>query len=229
MTDTRTPPGMGSSSAPRGRGGIPAVRERRRHRAEQVRVAIYEAAKVFVTDESGPAPPTPPSRHAGVERRLEVGDHVVLDRRNQNLVAGRTTHVSAMRNSVAYGLVVVAFGAAVIWIAGGPTGLLILLTGFAMTAMALVFELRRAKRFEGQGCLLTGEVTTVEETRGWTFVPYPGATVPSYLLRISYRFVTPTGEERRSEVRFTTEGYPVPSSGNRLAILYADRTKQRVM
>jgi len=206
-----------------------AARERRQRRAERVREAIYEAAKVFVTDGSGPAPPTPPSRHAGVKRRLEVGDHVVLHRRNQNLVVGRTTHVSATSKSVACGLVVVVFGATIIWIAGGPTGLLILLTGFGMTAVALVFELRRAKRFEGQGCLLTGEVTTVEETRGWDFVPYPGATVPSYLLRISYRFVTPTGEERRSEVRFTTEGYPVPSSGDRLAILYADRTKVRVM
>jgi len=57
----------------------------------------------------------------GVKRRLQEGDHVVFDVFHRGLVAGATSRLSALQPSVFVGLVMVVFGAAVLWIAGAES------------------------------------------------------------------------------------------------------------
>jgi len=164
---------------------------------------------------------------------LQEGDHIVFDHMNRGLVAGTTTRLSAIQPSVAVGLVVVIFGAVLSWLVAGRAGPVIVLVGALFTAAATVVGLRKKARLEEHGWLLTAEVTKVDEQRGWTSMPYPGGMVRSYTLTVSYRLLTPTGEQRDGVVRrHTSESrplYPVPSPGDKLAILYAEGITERVM
>ncbi len=207
------------------------LRERRQRRAERNRNAIYERAKVSVPREGtesikGAIPPGRP----GVERHVSAGDHVIFARRNRALVAGQTTRVGPAVGRPGWAFLAALFGGAVIWIVGGLVSLLIALAGAFFAAAAAVFEFQRNALFDEHGLLLTGEVTRVEESSGWVFAGYPpGAMAPIYRLGISYRFLTPSGEERSGDLVLGNAGHPVPSPGDHLAILYADGIRERVM
>lgn len=207
-------------------------RERRECRAERKREAIYKHATVSVARESadssmGAIPPGKPT----VERRLDAGDHVILHHYNRTFVVDRATRVPLVvfrgRIVACVGLFLAMFGC-LMWISG-DLPLQIALVGAALTAAATVFEFRRRARLEANGRLLTGEVTNVEWGYVLTSIYPPPAAVWTYQLRISYRFLTPTGEERAGGVSFKDENYAVPSPGDQLAILYADGIKERVM
>jgi len=206
--------------------------ERLRRFHDARREAIKKDATICVASESaestmGAIPPGKPR----VERRLKPGDHVLLHAdRNRALVVGSTTRLTpVIVRAAPCGLIVAMFGAFLIWMGADLLGLVIALAGAVFAAVAGAFEFRKKARFEVNGRLLTGEVTNVEE--GYSRVPAypPGVTVQSYQLRIFYRFLTPTGEERAGSAGFTTTGCPVPSPGDHLAILYADGMKERVM
>lgn len=209
------------------------LRERRQRLAERKRQATYERAKVSVARESASVMGAIPPGEPRLERQLNAGDHVVLDLRNRSLVGGTTTRLNPGRGLVNSGLGIAIYSAIVIWFVGGLPGLLIALAGAVVAAAAAVFVFRKRARFEAHGRLLTGEVTSVDEGYGWVSVPYPGGMVRQYRLQISYRFLTPTGEERAgtwySKPDTSPMVVPVPAPGDQLAILYADGLKERVM
>jgi len=210
------------------------LRARLQRLVERKRQATYERAKVSVARESAePIMGAMRSGQPGVERQLNAGDHVVLNLGNASLVAGTTTRLNPGRGLVNSGLGIAIYSAIVIWFVGGLPGLLIALAGAVVAAAAAVFVFRKRARFEAHGRLLTGEVTTVDEGYVWVHVPSPGVSTRQYRLQISYRFLTPTGEERAgtwySKPDTSPMVVPVPAPGDQLAILYADGIKEWVM
>ena len=193
-----------------------------------------------------------------MERHLKAGDHVIVYGRNRALADGKTSRVSLgdcplLAVSTAGCLCVVLVIVAAVGLSGDLDLVGALLAGlFALLFLGVALVLGRATvscfreraRLQAHGGLVTGEVTRVEA--GYTTSPSypPGARAPTYQLNIFYRFFTATGEERTGEgslfqtpERAHRKGQvwlggqlrPVPSPGDRLAILYADGTEEWVM
>lgn len=141
-----------------------------------------------------------------MERYLHAGDHVVLHRRNRALVDGRTSHLRTDPDEWIWfvAFIVLSLLAVVAWAPSNPlAALLLMVVPVLLTAMT-VQTFRERARFERDGRLLTGEVTAVDECS--VRVENPGYILvaptswESHRLAISYRFLTPTGEERTDVV-----------------------------
>jgi len=180
-----------------------------------------------------------------VERLSNTTDHVVLYERNRALVDGGTGRVRlAVGKCLGWLVAAGSFSFLVrsIVVDPYPTSftvellLVVLMLGVDSSCALLLFlEIREWARLRASGQLLTGEVTGVDESFSRSPIYPPPASVSTYELKISYRFLTPSCEERTGDVTFKSRRRwpwlrlrPVPATGDQLAILYANGA-ERVM
>lgn len=180
-----------------------------------------------------------------MERYLNAGDHLVLYERNRALVDGRASRVpldlglclvlcvGAVMLLAILALVASALVTDAGALAGSLSNLLLglfVLGGAAFCAAGVMLQIRDRARLEACGRLLSGEVTKVEEGTATSPAWPPGVRVRVHQVKISYRFLTPTGEQLRGDVSFLEHPpHPLPSLRDQLVILYADGINERVM
>jgi len=182
-----------------------------------------------------------------MKRHLSADDHVVLHRRNRNIVAGTADrvpmewHQCFLLAGMAIGCLIFVIGSGIAivtgdrssfqslgWLAVGTVFLGAAVLCTALCAATTVTFFRDRARFEQHGRLVTGEVIEAEKFRTKSSLGYPpGAVMTTTALKIAYRFLTLESHERTGCIVLRELPRRIPSSGDHLAILYADDSPRR--